>query len=234
MSPPESATMTTADLLPATVLKRKAVVYVRQSTQGQVQSNLESKRRQYELVDVARQRGFRDIEVIDDDLGRSASGMMARPGFERLVAWLCAGEVGAVLCFDASRLARNGRDWHHLLELCGLVEARVIDLDGVYDPCQPNDRLLLGMKGTMSEYELSLLRSVELLRVIRKRCGENCSSGYRLAIAGTRSARSRWTLTSASAALSGCCSTNSRSSAAPGKFCFGHRSSAAATDQPAQ
>src|SRR5438270_10564815 len=84
--------------------------------------------------------------------------MVARPGFERLVAGLCAGEVGAVLCFDASRLARNGRDWHHLLELCGLVEARVIDMDGVYDPCQPNDRLLLGMKGTMSEYELSLLR----------------------------------------------------------------------------
>src|SRR5205085_1586358 len=137
--------MTSAELLPAAVLKRKAVVYIRQSTQAQVQTNLESQRRQYELVDVARQRGFHDIEVIDDDLGRSASGMVARPGFERLVAWLCAGEVGAVLCFDASRLARNGRDWHHLLELCGLVEARVIDLDGVYNPCRPNDRLLLGM-----------------------------------------------------------------------------------------
>ena len=72
------------------------------------------------------------MEVIDDDLGRSASGTMARPGFDRLVAWLCAGDVGAVLCFDASRLARNGRDWHHLLELCGLVGARVIDLDGIY------------------------------------------------------------------------------------------------------
>ena len=81
------------------------------------------------------------------------------PGFERLVAWLCAGEVGAVLCFDASRLARNGRDWHHLLELCGLVEARVIDLDGVYDPCRPNDRLLLGMKGSISEFELGVLRA---------------------------------------------------------------------------
>jgi excisionase family DNA binding protein len=151
--------MTSADLLPATVLKRKAVVYVRQSTQAQVQTNLESQRRQYELVDVARRRGFRDVEVIDDDLGRSASGMVARPGFERLVAWLCAGEVGAVLCFDASRLARNGRDWHHLLELCGLVEARVIDLDGVYDPCRPNDRLLLGMKGSISEFELGVLRA---------------------------------------------------------------------------
>src|SRR5215217_4410686 len=147
------------DLLPATVLRRKAVVYVRQSTQQQVQLHAESTRRQYELVEVARRRGFRDIEVIDDDLGRSAGGASARPGFERLVAWLCAGEVGAVLCFDASRLARNGRDWHHLLELCGLVEARVIDLDGVYDPCRPNDRLLLGMKGSISEFELGVLRA---------------------------------------------------------------------------
>jgi DNA invertase Pin-like site-specific DNA recombinase len=151
--------MTTSDLLPATVLKRKAVVYVRQSTQAQVQTNTESTRRQYELVDVARSRGFKDVEVIDDDLGKSASGTMARPGFERLVASLCAGEIGAVLCFDASRLARNGRDWHHLLELCGLVEARVIDLEGVYDPCRPNDRLLLGMKGSISEFELGVLRA---------------------------------------------------------------------------
>ena len=151
--------MTNADLLPATVLRRKAVVYVRQSSQTQVQNNLESKRRQYDLVEEARRRGFAQVEVIDDDLGRSASGMVARPGFDRLVAWLCAGEVGAVLCFDASRLARNGRDWHHLLELCGLVEARVIDLDGVYDPCRPNDRLLLGMKGSISEFELGVLRA---------------------------------------------------------------------------
>jgi len=159
-------TMTSADLLPAAVLKRKAVVYIRQSTPGQVQNNLESQRRQYELVDVARRRGFTKVEVIDDDLGRSASGTVARPGFERLVAWLCAGEVGAVLCFDASRLARNGRDWHHLLELCGLVEARVIDLEGVYDPCRPNDRLLLGMKGSISEFELGVLRA-RMLDAIR-------------------------------------------------------------------
>src|ERR671910_3469782 len=151
--------MTSADLLPVAVLKRKAVVYVRQPTQAQVQTTLESQRRQYELADVARSQGFRDVEVIDDDLGRSASGLVARPGFEKLVAALCAGEIGAVLCFDASRLARNGRDWHHLLELCGLVEARVIDLDGVYDPCRPNDRLLLGMKGSISEFELGVLRA---------------------------------------------------------------------------
>jgi excisionase family DNA binding protein len=151
--------MTSGDALPSALLERKAVVYVRQSTQTQVETNLESRRRQYELVEVARRRGFRTVEVIDDDLGRSASGMVARPGFEKLVAALCAGEIGAVLCFDASRLARNGRDWHHLLELCGLVEARVIDLDGVYDPCRPNDRLLLGMKGSISEFELGVIRA---------------------------------------------------------------------------
>ena len=151
--------MTSSDLLPVAVLKRKAVVYVRQSSQAQVQANLESKRRQYELVDVARRWGFSDVEVIDDDLGRTASGTMERPGFERLVSGLCTGKIGAVLCFDASRLSRNGRDWHHLLELCGLVEARVIDLDGVYDPCRPNDRLLLGMKGSISEFELGILRT---------------------------------------------------------------------------
>lgn len=151
--------MSNPDLLPADVLRRKAVVYVRQSTQTQVQVNLESKRRQYDLVQEARRRGFQRVEVIDDDLGRSASGTVERPGFDRLVAWLCAGEVGAVLCSDASRLARNGRDWHHLLELCGLVEACVIDMDGVYNPSRPNDRLLLGMKGSISEFELGILRS---------------------------------------------------------------------------
>src|SRR5215475_12263151 len=150
--------MTNADL-PAEVLQRKAVVYVRQSTYVQVQMNLESQRRQYDLVGEARHLGFRNIEVIDDDLGRSATGTVARPGFEKLVSWLCAGEVGAVLCLDASRLARNGRDWHHLLELCGLVDARVIDQDGIYDPCRANDRLLLGMKGSISEFELGIIRS---------------------------------------------------------------------------
>ena len=152
-------TATRSETLPASVLGRKAVVYVRQSTQAQVETNTESQRRQYELVEVARGHGFKDVAVIDDDLGRSASGTVARPGFDRLVAWLCAGEVGAVLCFDASRLARNGRDWQHLLELCGLVEARVIDTEGVYDPCRPNDRLLLGMKGTISEFETGVIRA---------------------------------------------------------------------------
>ena len=152
-------TATRAEALPASVLGRNAVVYVRQSTQAQVETNTESQRHQYELVEVARGHGFKDVTVIDDDLGRSASGTVARPGFDRLVASLCAGEVGTVLCFDASRLERNGRDWHHLLELCALVEARVIDTEGIYDPCRPNDRLLLGMKGTISEFELDILHA---------------------------------------------------------------------------
>jgi DNA invertase Pin-like site-specific DNA recombinase len=144
--------------LPISVLERRAIVYVRQSTLIQVEENLESQRRQYELADRAREFGFRDIVVIDDDLGISASGTTARPGFESLVAQICEGIVGGVFCLEASRLARNGRDWHHLLELCGLVGARVFDVDGVYDPSHPNDRLLLGLKGTMSEFELTIMR----------------------------------------------------------------------------
>jgi DNA invertase Pin-like site-specific DNA recombinase len=144
--------------LPKDVLGRGAVVYIRQSTGAQVQENLESQRRQYELVDLARRYGFRDVAVIDADLGRSASGTMDRPGFRDLVGRICEGGIGAVFCLEASRLARNGRDWHHLLELCGLVGAYVIDTDGIHDPGLPNDRLLLGLKGTMSEFELSLIR----------------------------------------------------------------------------
>ena len=143
--------MTTHEL-PKAVLARAAIVYVRQSTGIQVQENLESQRRQYGLVDLARQYGFREVSVIDEDLGRSASGTMDRPGFRNLVGRICEGTVGAVFCLEASRLARNGRDWHHLLELCGLVGAYVIDSDGVHDPSLPNDRLLLGLKGTMSEF----------------------------------------------------------------------------------
>jgi excisionase family DNA binding protein len=138
-------------------LARQAFVYVRQSTFDQVQNNRESRLRQYSLADHARQLGWPDVTVIDDDLGRSGSGIF-RPGFERLLAALCSGEVGAVFCIEASRLARNGRDWHTLLEFCRLVGTLLIDEDGVYDPRQPNDRLLLGMKGTLSEMELSTFR----------------------------------------------------------------------------
>jgi DNA invertase Pin-like site-specific DNA recombinase len=125
---------------------------------AQVTGNLESQRRQYDLAGAAQATGFAAVTVIDDDLGRSGSGTMARPGFERLVALVCAGDVGAVYCIEASRLARNGRDWHHLIELCALAGTLVVDPDGAYDPRLVNDRLLLGLKGTMSEYELSLMR----------------------------------------------------------------------------
>lgn len=139
-------------------LARGAVVYVRQSTATQVSGNLESQRLQYGLADAARAAGFVDVNVIDEDLGRSGSGLARRPGFQRLVAAVCSGAVGAVYCIEASRLARNGRDWHHLIDLCALTGVLVIDPDGVYDPRLMNDRLLLGLKGTMSEYELNLLR----------------------------------------------------------------------------
>ena len=139
-------------------LIRSAVIYVRQSSMTQVMGNLESQRRQYDLAGAAKSAGFGAVTVIDDDLGRSGSGSVERPGFERLVAMVCSGSVGAVYCIEASRLARNGRDWHHLIELCALTGALVIDPDGAYDPRLVNDRLLLGLKGTMSEYELSLMR----------------------------------------------------------------------------
>ena len=138
-------------------LKRSAYVYIRQSTADQLVHNLESQRRQYGLADRARQLGWTAVEIIDDDLGRSGGGI-ARPGFERLLAAICNGRVGAVLAIEASRLARNGRDWHTLIEFCGLVGTIIVDEDGIYDPRHPNDRLLLGMKGTMSELELSLFR----------------------------------------------------------------------------
>lgn len=147
-------------------LTKQAIVYVRQSTSHQVVSNTESRKRQYELRESAAGYGFRRIEVIDDDLGRSGSGAVDRPGFQRLMGAVCEKNVGAIFCIEASRLARNGREWHLLIDVCGLVGTLVIDLDGVYDPRLSNDRLVLGIKGTMSEFELHLLRqrSQEALR----------------------------------------------------------------------
>jgi len=139
-------------------LARKAIVYVRQSTAAQVRENLESQRRQYALVEHARSLGFGDVELIDQDLGHSGSTLAGRMGFQRLVAQVSLGVVGAVLSLEASRLARNNRDWHHLVDLCGLAGALLIDPEGVYDPRSSNDRLLLGLKGTMSEFELTLFR----------------------------------------------------------------------------
>lgn len=147
-------------------LSRSAYIYIRQSTADQLQHNHESRRRQYALAERARTLGWSDVVVIDDDLGISGSGV-ARPGFERLLAAICRGNVGAVVSIEASRLARNGRDWHTLFEFCALVGTLILDEDGIYDPRSPNDRLLLGMKGTLSEMELSMLRqrSLEALKL---------------------------------------------------------------------
>src|SRR5207249_10274582 len=147
-------------------LHRKAIVYIRQSRPSQLIHNQESTRLQRSLADRARTLGFQQIMVIDDDLGRTGSGLVDRPGFQRLAAEVCSGEIGAVFCVEASRLARNGRDWHHLIALSGMVGAVVVDLDGIYDAALTNDRLLLGMKVTISEFELNLVsqRSMEAIR----------------------------------------------------------------------
>ena len=139
-------------------LNRPAYVYVRQSSKEQVENNIESQRLQYRLKERAKSLGWKQIEVIDEDLGKSGSGTVQRSGFERVLSDVCAGGVGAVLAIDASRFARNGREWHTLLEVCGLVDTLIIDYDSIYDVRYPNDRLLLGMKGTLSEMELGILR----------------------------------------------------------------------------
>jgi DNA invertase Pin-like site-specific DNA recombinase/transposase len=141
-------------------LERRAAIYVRQSTPGQVATNAESRRRQYALVERAAELGWarQQVMVIDDDLGVSGTGT-TRAGFERLVAEVGLGRIGIVLGLEASRLARNNRDWYRLLDLCGVVDTLIADADGIYHPGQFNDRLLLGLKGTMSEAELHLIRS---------------------------------------------------------------------------
>jgi len=139
-------------------LERGAYVYVRQSTMEQVQHNLESQHLQYRLKERGKELGWNKVVCIDEDLGCSASGDVERFGFERLLSEVCQGTVGAILAFDASRLARNGREWHTLLEMCAIVDTLLIDPESIYDPKLPNDRLLLGMKGTLSELEMSLFR----------------------------------------------------------------------------
>jgi excisionase family DNA binding protein len=148
-------------------LSRSAFVYVRQSTVYQVQNNQESGRRQYGLVERARRLGWTDVQVVDEDLGRSGGGTV-RAGFEKLLTAICDHRVGAVLSLEASRLARNGRDWHTLVEFCGLVGTLIVDEDGIYDPRLPNDRLLLGMKGTMSEMEISVFRQRSMEAIKQK------------------------------------------------------------------
>src|SRR6516165_1402901 len=141
--------------------ERTAIVYIRQSTPQQVERHQESTRLQYALVDRAFQLGWarETIIVIDDDLGRTGTTAEGRLGFQRLVAEVGLGKVGLVLGIEMSRLARSCRDWHQLLEICALFDTLIADVDGVYDPAHYNDRLLLGLKGTMSEAELHILKA---------------------------------------------------------------------------
>src|SRR6516162_9242522 len=152
-------------------LERKAILYVRQSSTYQVQNNLESQKLQYAMRDRLSSLGWSDVEVVDEDLGRSASGTVTRAGFERMVAEVCLGRVGAVAAREVSRFARNSREWQKLVEVCRVVDTLLIDQEMVYAPRQSNDRLLLGLKGSLNEYELDLLRqrSVEARREKAKR-----------------------------------------------------------------
>jgi excisionase family DNA binding protein len=139
-------------------ISRVAIVYIRQSTSQQVENNLESRRRQYRLEQRAKEMGWNEVIVIDEDQGRSGSGSVIRTGFEWILDCVCQGRAGAIFSTEASRLARNGREWHSMLEFCAVVNTLIIDEDGIYDPKSTNDRLLLGMKGTLSEMELTTFR----------------------------------------------------------------------------
>ena len=145
----------------ASHLSRQAIVYLRQSSAAQVEHNRESTDRQYALAAKARELGWPNdrIIVIDEDLGVSGSGFVARSGFARLTAEVALAHVGLVLGLEVSRLARNNADWHRLIDLGGLTDTLIGDADGIYHPALFNDRLLLGLKGTMSEAELHVLRA---------------------------------------------------------------------------
>ena len=152
----------TADKIQPHHLARKALLYVRQSSAHQVLHNRESSALQYAMRGRLTELGWSEIEVIDDDLGRSAAGGVQRAGFERMVAQVCLGKVGAVCAREVSRFARNSRDWQQLIEMCRVVDTVLVDQETVYAPRHGNDRLLLGLKGSLNEYELDLLRQRSL------------------------------------------------------------------------
>jgi DNA invertase Pin-like site-specific DNA recombinase len=154
-------------------LDRRAILYVRQSSSHQVLHNRESRTLQYAMRERLVALGWSEIEVVDDDLGRSAAGGVMRAGFERMVAEVCLGKVGAVAAREVSRFARNSRDWQQLIEMCRVVDTVLIDQETVYLPRHGDDRLLLGLKGSLNEYELDLLRQRSLsARYEKARRGE--------------------------------------------------------------
>ena len=162
-----------SDKIGAHHLERKAILYIRQSSAHQVLHNRESSVLQYAMRDRLTALGWSEIEVIDDDLGRSAAGGVQRTGFERMVAQVCLGKVGAVAAREVSRFARNSRDWQQLIEMCRVVDTVLIDQETIYAPRHGNDRLLLGLKGSLNEYELDLLRQRSLAaRYEKARRGE--------------------------------------------------------------
>jgi DNA invertase Pin-like site-specific DNA recombinase len=165
--------MTLSDKIGAQHRARKAVLYIRQSSAHQVQHNRESRTLQYAMRDRLAALGWSEIEIVDEDLGLSAAGGTTRAGFERMVAEVCLGKVGAVAAREVSRFARNSRDWQQLVEMCRVVDTLLIDQEAVYAPRQGNDRLLLGLKGSLNEYELDLLRQRSLsARYEKARRGE--------------------------------------------------------------
>ena len=155
--------MTDPSKIKASHLQRAAYVYIRQSTPGQVEHNRESTARQYALAERACQLGWpkQQVVVIDEDLGLSGSTTDKRSGFARLISEVALAHVGIILGLEVSRLARNNADWYRLLELCGVTDTLIGDNDGVYHPALFNDRLLLGLKGTMSEAELHIIRAAD-------------------------------------------------------------------------
>jgi DNA invertase Pin-like site-specific DNA recombinase len=143
-------------------LDRRAILYVRQSSSHQVLHNRESRALQYAMRDRLVALGRSEIEVVVDDRGRSAAGGVICAGFERMVAEVCLGKVGAAAAREVSRFARNSRDWQQLIEMCRVVDTVLIDQETVYLPRHGDDRLLLGLKGSLNEYELDLLRQRSL------------------------------------------------------------------------
>ena len=205
-------------------LERKALLYVRQSSAHQVLHNRESSALQYAMRDRLTALGWSEIEVIDDDLGRSAAGGVQRAGFERMVAQVCLGKVGAVAAREVSRFARNSRDWQQLIEMCRVVDTVLIDQETIYAPRHGNDRLLLGLKGSLNEYELDLLRQRSLsARYEKARRGELVASApVGFVKAGDRYEKDpdrrvqKWPSTWSSIKFS--------NSAAPGRLCSGFTS----------
>jgi DNA invertase Pin-like site-specific DNA recombinase len=156
--PPRRREKTMNPKLTAEHLERRAIVYIRQSTPYQMRHHLEGQRLQYALQDRARHLGFQQVTVIDDDLGCSGLGLVDRSGFDQLLSAVSTEAVGAIFCLEASRLARNGREWQHLIEFCGITGTLIADAEAIYDPALSDDRLLLGVKGTMAEFESNLFR----------------------------------------------------------------------------